>query len=63
MSHVVNSLCNELLEIGSMLGVKEEDILNLKSQALNQKVLLLQEPTNSYKDTISYYGTLSINDF
>ena len=63
MSHVINSLCNELLEIGSMLGVKEEDILNLKSQALNQKMLLLQEPTNSYKDTISYYGTLSINDF
>lgn len=63
MSHAVNGVCNELLEIGSMLGVEEKDILNLKSQALNQKNLLLQGPTDDYKVSTGYYGTLSINDF
>ena len=63
MSHISNSICNELLEIGSMLGVEEKDILNLRSPALNRKSLFLQRPTDDYKVSTGYYGTLSINDF
>jgi len=63
MSHVINGICNELVEIGNMLGVKLEEILKLRSQALDKKLLSIQEPTDSYKDRTGYYGTLSINDF
>jgi hypothetical protein len=63
MSHVINGVCNKILEIGNMLGVNEDEILNLRFQASNQEMPLLQEPSNNYKDRIGYYGTLSINDF
>ena len=63
MSHIINDICNELLEIGNMLGIEIEEILNLKAQTLKQKKLVLHEPVDSYKDRTGYYGTLSINDF
>ena len=56
----------EILKIGGMLGLKEEDIIELKKIALNQENMqnvLVQEPADGYNNAVGYYGTVSIKDF
>ncbi len=69
MKHASNNTMNELIKIGSMLGVEKEDIYQLKKKASNKEMTNLQilfphDPTDCYKDPCGgYYGTISINDF
>ncbi|UCD13832.1 MAG: hypothetical protein JSW60_09815 [Thermoplasmatales archaeon] len=67
MKHANNHLSNELLKIGSMLGLEKKDIMRLKNKKDSDKdtknVVSLQDPADAYNSSVSYYGTVSIKDF
>ena len=66
MRHDSNYKNKVLFEIGNILGLKEEDIVDLKKIASNQidiQNVSVQEPADCYNNSSGYYGTISIKDF
>ena len=63
MSHDSNCVNLQILKIGSLLGLKEDDILALLRKAGKKEKVTLYNPNYAYNNSVGYYGTISINDF
>ena len=63
MKHISNDVALKILQIGSLLGLKKEDVQGLKITANHNEKVTINCPTHAYNNSVGYYGTFSIRDF
>lgn len=63
MANINNDIIQKILEIGSLLGFKREDIQGLKIKSNHNEKVTINCPTHTYNNSAGFYGTISIRDF
>ena len=63
MSNNNNCFNLKIFKIGSLLGLKEADILPLLRKTHKKEEIKLYNPNNAYNNSVGIYGTISFNDF
>lgn len=58
-----NNTVKKIIEIGSLLGLKEKDIEAVKMTATNNEKVTINCPAHAYNNSAGVYGTISIKDF
>ena len=63
MANIYDDIVQKILESGSLLGFKKEDIQGFKITSNHNEKVTINCPTHAYNNSAGFYGTISIRDF
>lgn len=63
MPKINNDIIQIILESGSLLGLKKEDIQGLKIKSYHNEKVTINCPSHAYNNSAGFYGSISIKDF